>query len=282
MHSLTQAKDKPPFNDVQSAAHSVQLHKCITEYDTKNNTAVHSDARRMEWLGQRVLSYLCAYSTLAYLRRNPVKLRVSLEFLTELCIDNNASRERFIYDSNSISTCFALGREFATRDTPKDMNIVEYVLDLLESLYYQHNNALPPAVDAYLVQTAGLTCFSSSSVHDIAMQGFAATKASDGRCLTALDGDTTVIGFLQELLQAQLPRLVSQYYLLETCLRILRVVCVLPENARLIDTSLITVIAERYANNSEEVFCVKATVDILIIVARLQSLGTHNSLHSIV
>jgi len=277
MISYFQARDKVPFTDVQNAAHRVQLHKSIAEYDTKTHTVVHSDVLRMEWVGQRVLSYLCAYRTVPYFRRNSVHLRVSLEFLTELCIDNNASRERFIYDSSGISTCFALGRDFAARGTPRDMQVVDRVVDLLESLYFQHNDALPPAVDGYLLQTAGMTCFSSAAVHDIAVQGFAATtKASEGRRLTTVDGGTTVIGFLQELLQTQLPMLVPQYYILETCLRILRVVCVLPENARLVDTSLITAIAMQYANDDEAQFTLKATADILSILARVSaSHSTH-------
>jgi len=270
MISYFQAKDKESFNDVQNAAHHVQLHKHIAGYDTKTHAVVHSDALRMEWVGQRVLSYLCAYRTVPYLRNNSVQLRVSLDFLTELCIDNNTARERFIYDSSGISTCFALGRDFAVRGTPSDMSVVEHVVDLLESLYFQHNDALPPAVDGYLLQTASMTCFSSSPVHDIAMQGFAATtKATEGRRLTTVDAGTTVIAFLQELLQAQLPMLVPRYYILETCLRILRVVCVLPENARLVDTSLITAIAMRYANDSEAEFTLKATADILSILARV-------------
>ena len=277
MISYFQAKDKEPFTDVQNAAHRVRLHQYIAAYDTKTHTAVYSDVLRMEWVGQRVLSYMCAYRTVPYLRRNSVQLRVSLEFLTELCIDNNASRERFIYDSSGISTCFALGREFAARGTPRDMQVVDHVVDLLESLYFQHNDALPPAVDGYLLQTASMTCFSSASVHDIAVQGFAATtKATEGRRLTTVDGGTTVIAFLQELLQTQLPMLVPRYYVLETCLRILRVVCVLPENARLVDTSLISAIAMRYANDEEAGFTLKATADILSILARVPaSHSTH-------
>ena len=43
----------------------------------------------------------------------------------------------------------------------------------------------------------------------------------------------------------------------------------LPHNARLVDTSLITAIAMRYANDSDAKFIVKAMGDILIILARV-------------
>jgi len=244
-----QAKDNPRFDADSKAKHRHLVQELLNRYEVHVVGGRTVDSPHGQWIGTRVLGYCCAYATGSVIRENRESLCSSLRFLTELCQDNNTSRDRFIYESNGVSTCMTLAHEFSTQGSRSaicslcDMDIVEYAVAVLEAVYVTENRAVVAGVPAMFVATASSPSFTVSSLHDIAQQRYAtAITSCEGRRLLPADGNTTVIQFLQEMMNMS----IASSYLVHTCLRIIVFVCNLPENKRLVDTATVQAVAARF------------------------------------
>jgi hypothetical protein len=228
-----EAKDKAPFTNLERAQHRDAMRKFIDNHDM-NQT--NSEIVKQEWLGARILSYMCPYSTIADIRKNTDRLCVSILLLCELCQDSNESRKLFIYDSNGINMCLQMARYFVDRGSDDDMDVAVHVIDLLTSLYTQINCEVEKEVSPVILLTANASCFASSYLHDIALPRYSNTaEASNTSRHISSQSGTTLISELQDIMRVTgVPQI-----LLESCMVTLAAVTILPENAKCIDTDLI-------------------------------------------
>jgi len=228
-----EAKDKAPFTNLERAQHRDAMRKVIDKHDM-NQT--NSEIVKQEWLGARILSYMCPYSTISDIRENTDRLCVCILLLCELCQDSNESRKLFIYDSNGINMCLEMARYYVERGSQDDMDVAVHVIDLLTSLYTQINCEVEKQVSPVILLTANAPCFASSYIHDIALPRYSnAAEASNTSRHISLQSRSTLISVLQDIMRVAG---VSQI-LLQSCMVTLAAVTILPENAKCIDTDLI-------------------------------------------
>ena len=228
-----EAKDKAPFTNLERAQHRDAMRKFINTYDM-NQTK--SEVVKQEWLGARILSYMCPYSTISDIRENTDRVCASILLLCELCQDSNESRKLFIYESNGINMCLTMARYFVERGSDDDMDIAVYVIDLLTSLYTQINCEVEKEVSPVILLTANASCFAVSYLHDIALPRYSNTaEASNASRHISSQSGTTLISVLQDIMRvAGVPQI-----LLQSCMVTLAAVTILSENAKCIDTDLI-------------------------------------------
>jgi len=228
-----QAKDEPPFTKLDSAQHRDSLRKLINAHDMNR---LNPDITQTEWLGQRILSYMCPYSSIPMIRDNTDRFCRSILLLCEMCQDSNESRTRFICNSNGINMCLSTMRYFIEKGSEDDIDVAVHVVDLLKSLYTQIYCQLEPSVSLVVLQTAHAACYASSHLAGIALHRLSNTaEPSSNMPLLSVHTGVNMISALQDIMRA--PG-VSEI-LLQSCMEVLAGVAVLPENTRCIDTKLI-------------------------------------------
>ena len=227
------AKDKPPFTDLERAQHRDSMRKFINNHDMNK---AKSEIVNKEWLGQRILSYMCPYSSISKIRDNSDRFCQSILLLCELCQDSNESRKKFIYESNGINMCLAIARYFVGKGSEDDMDVAVHAIDLLTSLYTQINCGVEKAVSPVMWLTANASCFASSYLHDISLSRDSNTaEPSDTARLISSQSGCTLISVLQDIMRV----VGAPQILLQSCMVTLAAVTMLPENAQCIDTNLI-------------------------------------------
>jgi len=258
-HSSIPSPSGASFTRSEAAKHRDEIRNTINSNSIDQRPT--GMAAASTWLGARILSHLCSYSTVPSMYANSDRVCRSLLFLTKLCQDSDRSRNSFIYQSDGISTCLELASDFVTRGSNDDMDVAVHALDLLQSIYVQVNPHVPGAVHPGLMLTASAPYFASSSLHDIALQRRAGTSmTTHGWRLLPVEGGATVIDVLQNILRVS----ASPAYILEACVVTLAALCVFPENARCIDPRLITAVCERYADDPDEMVCVQKKAKIIL------------------
>jgi energy-converting hydrogenase Eha subunit E len=228
-----QAKDEPPFTKLESAQHRDSLRKLINAHDMNQ---LKPGIMQTEWLGQRILSYMCPYSNIPMIRDKTDRFCRFILLLCEMCQDNNESREKFIYNSNGINMCLLTTRYFVERGSEDDMDVAVHVVDLLKSLYTQIYCQLEPNVSLVVLQTAHAARFASSHLAEIALHRLSNTaEPYSNMPLLSVHAGVNMISALQDIMRV--PGV--EQILLQSCMEVLAGVAVLPENSRCIDTKLI-------------------------------------------
>jgi len=245
--SYFEAKDHPPFTSLQRAQHRDSMRKLINTHDMNK---FKSDVAETEWLGQRILSYMCPYSTIPLIRDNTDRVCFSVLLLCELCQDSDDSRQRFIYESNGINICLSTVRYFMDRGSQDDIDVAVHALDLIASLYIQINCGVEEQVSPAILLTAGAPRFASSNLSNIALPRSPITsEPSSSMSLLAVQSGDTLISALQKMMRV----VGAPQILLQSCMQILAAVTVLPENTRYIDKGLILAISARRAFPSRKI-----------------------------
>ena len=213
------------------------------------------DIVQTEWLGQRILSYMCPYSNIPMICDNTDRFCKSILLLCEMCQDSNESRAKFIYESNGIHMCISTTRYFVERGTEDDMDVAVHVVDLLRSLYTQIYCQVEPQVALVLLQTANAPCFASSHLTGFALHRFSKTAEPHT--------GVNLISALQDIMQV--PGVAQ--ILLQSCMEVLAAVAVLPENTRCINATLVSHILDAPTNPLRKLLEAKALEVIELYVA---------------
>lgn len=246
-----EARDKPPFTDLQKAQHRDVMRNMINQHDMNRDKA---GVPEKEWLGHRLLSYMCPYSTIPLIRIDTNRLCDTMLLLREMCQDNNRSRKLFIYESNGIHICLSIAKYFVEKglehqsdfaEMDHNMDVAAHAVAVVETLYTQIYTDVETKVAPEILQTASAACFVSSPVHDIAVLRYPPTAgALSSKPLMSMHQGVTVISFLQDIL-----RVVGiTPILIESCVITLEAVMLAPGNAHGIDIALIS----RYATCGPE------------------------------
>ena len=189
----------------------------------------------------RVLGYCCVYTTVRVIRSALPQLCCLLDFVAELCKDNNEARLTFLLEANGINTCMTLARDFSASG---NMLVVQHAIDVLRAVYVQ-DSPQAPKISAQVLKTAGCNDDAVYKLGSILFLRHTICVPLDGHMTVPVPHTpgVTVLSFLLDLMVHPL----ASWQLVETSLAIVANCCKIARNTTHVNEAIITAAVAPFA-----------------------------------